>query len=72
MLLLRRLHTDLASGGGSPRRAATGAGYGAGDGDGDGFIIDSALTPLSGDAVMSLGSEVAMGQAVNQLSKLGG
>ena len=52
MLMLRRLHSDLSEGGGSPRhggyRAAPGAAGAAGPGEAGGGIIDSALTPLSG------------------------
>jgi len=48
MLMLRRLHSDLSEGGGSPRHggyAAAPAPVATGEGGG---IIDSALTPLSG------------------------
>eukprot|EP00435_Cladocopium_sp_Y103_P001982 s1929_g1.t1 len=47
MLMLRRLHSDLSEGGGSPRHGGYRAAAAAGDGAGGG-IIDSALTPLSG------------------------
>ena len=49
VLMLRRLHSDLSEGGGSPRHggyaAATTTATGA---VADGGIIGSALTPLSG------------------------
>ena len=48
MLMLRRLHSDLSEGGGSPRHGGYRAAAPVATGAEGGGIIDSALTPLSG------------------------